>query len=209
MLAIDLFIFMYFEGGINFCDIVNLTKKNIINNRTDTKEAHDYYLKGIIDKKEFIYGDYLSYNRKKTNRLITLPLEPIALKLINKYADKDNPYLFPILNAFHKTEQQKANRINKVIRKINKCLKFIGKELDIPIDLTTYVSRHSFATVLKRSGAPTGLISEALGHSNEKVTQTYLDSFGNEQMRDAMKNLLSDDMKDKHPDRWWEQEEYK
>lgn len=193
MLAIDLFIFSYLVSGINFNDIANLTKKNIIDNRTNTKEAFAYHLKGIVDKDERIYGDYLSYQRKKTQKLITQPLTSIALNLINKYADKDNPYLFPILNAFHKTEQQKANRIHKMIGKINKCLKTIGNELDIPIDLTTYVARHSFATVLKRSGVHTGLISEALGHSNEKITQTYLDSFGSDQMRDAMKNLLLDD----------------
>uniref|UniRef100_UPI003567D125 tyrosine-type recombinase/integrase n=1 Tax=Parabacteroides merdae TaxID=46503 RepID=UPI003567D125 len=56
--------------------------------------------------------------------------------------------------------------------------------------LTTYVARHSFATVLKRSGVNTTLICEALGHSSERVTQIYLDSFGNDQMEDAMKNLL-------------------
>jgi len=193
MFSLDLFIFMYFVGGINFNDISNLTKNNIIDNRTDTKKAFTYKLKGILDNSEPIYGDYLSYQRKKTHKSITLPLNRMALKLINEYANKDNPYVFPILNASHKTEQQKANRIHKVISKVNKCLKIVGRELEIPIDLTTYVSRHSFATVLKRSGVPTGLISEALGHSSEKITQTYLDSFGSEQMRDAMKNLFNDD----------------
>jgi len=36
----------------------------------------------------------------------------------------------------------------------------------------------------------TSIISESLGHSSEKVTQIYLDSFENEQMDNAMKNLL-------------------
>jgi len=51
-------------------------------------------------------------------------------------------------------------------------------------------SRHSFATVLKRSGVNTSIISESLGHSSEKVTQIYLDSFENSQIDEAMKNLL-------------------
>lgn len=113
-----------------------------------------------------------------------------AIKLIQKYSMPDNPYLFPILSNFHKTEQQKVNRIHKIIAKVNKSLKEIGERLNIPIDLTTYVARHSFATVLKRSGVNTSLICEALGHSSERVTQIYLDSFGNDQMEDAMKNLL-------------------
>ena len=146
-------------------DMAYLTKKNIIDNR-------------------------LVYSRRKTNKLIKLPLQPRAIGLINKYSSPGNPYLFPILSTFHKTEQQQRNRIHKVISKVNLRLKAIGKELGLPIDLTTYVARHSFATVLKRSGVNTSLICEALGHSSERVTQIYLDSFGNDQMDNAMKNLL-------------------
>lgn len=48
----------------------------------------------------------------------------------------------------------------------------------------------SFATVLKRSGVNVAIISEALGHTSLSTTQFYLDSFDNEQIDDAMKNLL-------------------
>ena len=164
-LAIDIFTFSYFMGGINFVDIANLTDKNIFENR-------------------------LSYVRKKTKKPIHLPLQLKAIQLIEKYSDSNSPYLFPILNKYHKTEQQKANRVHKIIAKVNKCLKDIGKELNLPIDLTTYVARHTYATVLKRSGVNTSIISESLGHSSEKVTQIYLDSFENSQIDAAMKNLL-------------------
>ena len=164
-LDIDLFTFSYLAAGINFGDIARLTKDNILENR-------------------------LIYIRKKTQKQIKVSLQEQAIKLIQKYSMPDNPYLFPILSNFHKTEQQKVNRIHKIIAKVNKSLKEIGERLNIPIDLTTYVARHSFATVLKRSGVNTSLICEALGHSSERVTQIYLDSFGNDQMEDAMKNLL-------------------
>ena len=164
-LAIDLFTFSYLAAGINFGDIARLTKDNILENR-------------------------LIYIRKKTQKQIKVSLQEQAIKLIQKYSMPDNPYLFPILSSFHKTEQQKVNRIHKIIAKVNKSLKEIGERLNIPIDLTTYVARHSFATVLKRSGVNTSLICEALGHSSERVTQIYLDSFGNDQMEDAMKILL-------------------
>ena len=164
-LAIDLFTFSYLAAGINFGDIARLTKDNILENR-------------------------LIYIRKKTQKQIKVSLQELAIKLIQKYSMPDNPYLFPILSNFHKTEQRKVNRIHKIIAKVNKSLKEIGERLNIPIDLTTYVARHSFATVLKRSGVNTSLICEALGHSSERVTQIYLDSFGNDQMEDAMKKLL-------------------
>lgn len=162
---IDLFAFTYYVGGINFVDIAYLTNENLIDGR-------------------------LIYTRRKTGKLIKLPLQPQALELIEKYSDKDNPYLFPILSVNHKTEQQRANRVHKVITKVNQRLKEVGKALDIPIDLTTYVARHSQATIMKKAGVPTSIIRELMGHSSEGVTQIYLDSFDNEQIDDAMKNLL-------------------
>lgn len=164
-IAIDIFTFSYFMGGINFVDIANLTKENIIDNQ-------------------------LSYVRKKTKKLIRLPLQPKAVELIEKYSNPENPYLFPILDSFHKTEQQKANRVHKVIAKVNKRLKEIGKELNIPITLTSYCARHAFCTQLKFNGVSTSIISQILAHSSEKVTQIYLNSFGNETINEAMRKLL-------------------
>ena len=164
-LAIHLFSFSYFMGGINFVDMAMLTSKNIVNNR-------------------------LIYNRKKTGKLINLPLIDEARAIIEIYDNNSsNSYLFPILSALHKTEQMKLNRLHKVITKVNKALKQIGEELDLPIKLTTYVARHSFATVLKRAGVSTSIICESLGHSSEKITQVYLDSFENSQIDEAMSHL--------------------
>lgn len=164
-LAIDLFYFSYLSGGINFVDISYLTESNIV-------------------------GQRLVYTRRKTKKLIKLPIQDKAFEIVLKYKQQDNPYLFPILSTFHKTDIQRANRVNKVLAIINKGLKNIGEELNLPIDLTTYVARHTYATVLKRSGVNTSIISESLGHSSEKVTQIYLDSFENSQIDEAMKNLL-------------------
>lgn len=162
--AVDLFTFSYFMGGINFVDMACLTDRNITEGR-------------------------LIYNRKKTSKLINLPLQEEALVVLKRYEDSSKGYLFPILSNAHKTEQQKLNRLHKVITKVNKALKAIGEELSIPIKLTTYCARHSYATVLKRAGVPTSIISESLGHSSEKVTQIYLDSFENNQIDRAMEYL--------------------
>ena len=165
----DLFMFSYLSAGINFTDMAKLTYGNIFNGR-------------------------VSYHRQKTKKLITFQLQPMAMEIVEKYRKKDArpiDYIFPILDRkVHKTETQIRDRIHKSLGATNKALHKIGEKLELPIDLTTYVARHSFATVLKRSGVSTSIISESLGHSSEKVTQIYLDSFENEQMDNAMKNLL-------------------
>lgn len=161
---IDIFAFTYYCGGINFVDIAHLTKANIVDSR-------------------------LIYKRQKTKKLIKIPLQPQAVALIEKYSSNDSQYLFPILSDFHKTDIQQANRIHKVISKVNERLKQIGESLNLPIHLTTYVARHSQATVMKRAGVSTAVIREIMGHSSERVTQIYLDSFDNEQVDNALKSL--------------------
>ena len=82
------------------------------------------------------------------------------------------------------------NRIHKVCAQINRELKELAQELEISDNLTTYVARHSFATILKRSGVDIALISELMGHSDLTTTQIYLDSFDEEQINTAMQHLV-------------------
>ena len=164
-LAIDVFTFSYLCAGINFIDMAKLEYSNIQENQ-------------------------LVYHREKTKKLIITPLQERAKQIIEKYNDGKSAFVFPILSNFHKSDVQVANRLHKVLAKLNKHLKAIGIKLNLSIPLTTYVARHSFATVLKRAGVSTSIISESLGHSSEKITQVYLDSFDKEQMNTAMQALL-------------------
>ena len=75
------------------------------------------------------------------------------------------------------------------MRQTNDDLREIAKLCHIEENLTTYVARHSAATVLKRIGVSTSVIKELLGHETEEITQTYLDSFENTVL-DAAVNLL-------------------
>ena len=167
-LAHDLFSFSYLCGGISFVDIANLTQRNIVEGR-------------------------LIYQRQKTHGNINLLLSDEALKIIQKYNKycQQAGYLFPILhNQRHITPMQKSNRIHKICHQVNTDLRTFATELGITAEVTTYVARHSFATILKKSGVNIGIISEALGHQDIKTTQIYLSRFDNEQVDEAMKNLL-------------------
>lgn len=164
----DIFTFSYLCGGISFVDIANLTAQNIVEDR-------------------------LIYQRQKTHGGINLQLSSKAMAIINKYASHqmEGKYIFPILHSKrHITPMQKSNRIHKVCHQINQELREFARELKITAEVTTYVARHSFATILKKSGVNIGIISQALGHQDIKTTQIYLSKFDNEQVDEAMKNLL-------------------
>ena len=167
-LAEDLFLFSYFTAGMNFGDIARLRYKDIVKGR-------------------------VNYSRHKTQKLLSFQLVPMALQILEKYgaAGHGEDYIFPILNRHeHTTPQQIFNRLHKVLRKVNRELKVLGEMIGLEMPLTTYVARHTYATVLKRSGVSVALISESLGHSDLSTTQIYLDSFENSQIDAAMAHLL-------------------
>ncbi len=70
-------------------------------------------------------------------------------------------------------------------------MKVIASTLGIESNVTTYAARHSFATILQRSGVPISFISEALGHGNVQTTQNYLGGFEDESKAETLKALTA------------------
>ena len=78
-----------------------------------------------------------------------------------------------------------------MIHLINHHLKNLGEELGLSIDLTTYVARHSWASIAKSQDVPMSAISEAMGHTTERTTRIYLKSFDNTLVDCANQKVLS------------------
>jgi integrase len=57
--------------------------------------------------------------------------------------------------------------------------------------LTSYVSRHSWATIAKEKGIPISLISLGLGHESEKTTMIYLDACSYSNLHEANKKIIN------------------
>ncbi len=166
--AQKMFMFIFYSAGINFIDLAYLRFENISANR-------------------------LTYVRRKTKEQIVVNLLEPALEII-KYYKINHPnkagYVFPILNERHITAESKDNRVTKMLKNVNRCLKELAQLADIQAKVTTYVGRHSFATSLRNAGVPTAIISQALGHESESVTKAYLASFESDVMEEAMRKLL-------------------
>ena len=162
------FLFSFYARGINFIDIAYLKWENIKNNR-------------------------LLYTRKKTNENfsieITKELKTI-LDYFKPFNNSKNDFIFPILNENHISAISKDYRIDKVLKMVNADLKIIAEKTGIEENLTTYVARHSYATIMKFNGVSTSLISQSMGHNSEKTTQIYLDDFGNDILDEASRSLI-------------------
>lgn len=156
--AVDLWIFSYFCQGMNFADIAHLKYRDI----------HDDVLRFVRTKTK----------RKRDRAPIEAIIRPEVREIIARHGNRSlspSEYVFPVLRDGLTLEQTKQ-RIHDFIKDVNAGLKSACEEMEIP-KITTYWARHTFATILKRKGATTKQIQEALGHAEEKTTEAYLDSF--------------------------------
>jgi len=150
--AQQIFLFSYYCRGMNFIDITYLKW-------TDISATHIYY------------------TRKKTGGQFEIPINEFNLTILSYF--KLGGFVFPIIDLrIHKTLKQQYTRKKTALKAVNDGLKKLAAMIGEPtLKLTTNVGRHSYATGLKRSGANTSYITEALGHATQEQTQTYLDEF--------------------------------
>ena len=172
--AKDYWIFLYLSNGINIKDFCLLKWKDIKGNMLTYKRAK-------------------SQRSKRESKLISVALKDETTAIIKKWGQPSinkEAYIFPHLQPEFTAEKQRAV-YQQLTKTINKYTKLIAKEVGIEKNVTSYYSRHSFATVLKRSGAKTEMISELLGHSSVNTTESYLDSFENEQIQEQTQALTA------------------
>jgi site-specific recombinase XerD len=178
--ARQIFLFSFFASGINFKDMAFLKEDNI----------KTRYLEEGKEQK------YIELNRLKTNESLSIPitenLKPILIWAKAKTTN-DNEYLLPIITN-KKLEGDKLNdHITQRRKRLNIHLRKIAGNLEFPdglLAVSSYYARHSYATTMLRNGAQIEKISEALGHTNIKTTQIYLESFGMEEIAKFNEDLL-------------------
>lgn len=158
----DLWMFIYQCNGINVADLIRLRYSDIRDG-------------------EICFVRQKTRNTTKTVKEIRAVVTPMMQQIIDRWGNPydADAYIFPILKG-GETELEKDYRCQTFITLMNTYTKQLGQMLGIG-NITTYTARHSFATVLKRSGANIAYISESLGHSNLKITENYLASFEREE----------------------------
>ncbi|EOS13733.1 tyrosine-type recombinase/integrase [Phocaeicola sartorii] len=134
----------------------------------------------------------ISYRRHKTGGDITVDVPETAMELINKYrnTNKDSPYLFPILSGT-KTGEDLYIEYQKALRTMNYKLSRLAKKCGVTNKVSSYTTRHTWATLAKYCNFSEQLISDAFGHSSVNVTKTYLKNFKNEEINKANDEIIS------------------
>ena len=150
------FLFSFYTMGMNFADMARLKLENINDGRID-------------------------YTRQKTRKKYSIKINASIQEIIDQYIEKKEPaeYVFPIILR-HGNKSQEFKDVSEKRRKYNQYLKDIAILIGIETNLTSYVARHSWATIAKHKGVPIAAISEGMGHEDVKTTEVYLDSFDSE-----------------------------
>ncbi|PRY09040.1 site-specific recombinase XerD [Pontibacter ummariensis] len=159
----DLWFFSYLCNGANITDICKLRYSNIRNG-------------------EICFYRQKTVAKAKRKKLICAFITPEMQEVIAKWGNKSRApedFIFPFLKG-NETPTDERRIIKNITHLMNYRMKAIGEKLGIG-HITTYTARHSYASVLKRSGANIAFISESLGHNDLKTTENYLASFEQEE----------------------------
>ena len=159
------FVASYMMYGMNFTDMAFLTKSDIKDGR-------------------------ILYRRKKTSKLYDIKVTKNLQKILSHYIRHNNNslFVFPIIKREELALQVKD--IDWDRKRYNAKLKDLAKLCKIDKNLTSYVSRHSFATQAMLQQVPLNAISTMLGHSSLKTTEVYLKSLPNNILDDYNAKIL-------------------
>lgn len=148
----DIFMLMFYLIGINAADLFRAKKKDVVNGR-------------------------LEYKRAKTGRLYSVKIEPEAQEIIDKYAGEGD-YLLNVLDSYANYKDF-LHRMNLSLQQIGGMERVGrgGKKVREPAfpGVSSYWTRHTWATLAASLDIPKETISEALGHSfGLSVTSIYI-----------------------------------
>ncbi len=159
--ARDIFMLSLYLRGMSFIDMAYLTLDNLRNG-------------------------HLTYYRRKTGGRLDIRWEQQMQSIIDKYP-KDSRFLLPILT----NDNDDRQTYKKLSKRINRHLRQVGEMAQLPIPLTMYVARHSWASIAKQKQIPISIISDALGHDSEKTTLIYLSTLDNSAVDNANSEILA------------------
>lgn len=150
----DCFVFCCYTG-LAFKEMSNLRKDHIVRGK-DGK-------------------NWIKVKRQKTGKTISVPLLPVAQKILDKYNG---------LLAEGKVLPSKTNA------HFNAYLKEIADLCEIKINLTHHIARKTFATtVLLLNDVPMEVVSKLLGHSRIGITQAHYAEILDENVEKEIKRI--------------------
>lgn len=142
-------------------------------------------------RKRDLSGGEINYVRRKTGQLMTVHLETCMREIVRRYEwrTRNTPYVFPLLTAEEPGRAYSQYQI--ALNYYNRQLKRLSQLLGLEEGLSSYASRHSWATAARNHRVPITVISAGMGHTSERTTRIYLSSLESSVIDCANRKILS------------------
>lgn len=162
--ALDVLVFILYARGMVFKDVYGLTWRMV----TD---------------------GHIRYRRSKTDVPIDVEIVPEQEEIMERYHREDSPFVFPFLHETRKGCPGKELPEESALRRINRATREIGRKTGLSVPLTTYVLRHTWATLMLEDSQPVELISQCMGHTSIRTTQIYLSRISSRKVDTAVNGM--------------------
>lgn len=162
--ALDVLVFILYARGMVFKDVYELTW-------------------------QMVADGHIRYLRSKTGVLIDVEIVPELEDIMSRHYRKDSPYVFPFLHEARNRRSGKELSEKSALRRVNRAAREVGRRVGLSVPLTTYVLRHTWATLMLEDGQPVELISQCMGHASIRTTQIYLSRISSRKVDTAVDGM--------------------
>lgn len=161
--ARDMFLFAFYTHGMRFENVATF-------------------------REDMIKNGMIRYQMNKGKDTRDIEISTKLQRIIDRYKG-NKPYLFPVVKKEVKSVWDKKAIIGSANAIINTHLKRVAVICGIEKNLTTHISRHTFAFLTLKRNVSHAVIKDALGHSSIRTTEMYLESLSDDEINKAVKGL--------------------
>ena len=122
-----------------------------------------------------IQDGVMHYARHKTGHKVCVNVEPCMAEIINRHTIPGSDYVFPMLAG------TTADNIHQT---------YLSLLIDSQRTLSSYVARHSWASLAYRSGFDISQIAKAMGHTKLSTTLIYIRALFDPSLAEANKKMM-------------------
>ncbi len=165
--ARDMFLFSYYTQGMRFQSVA-------------------------LFKRDYIKEHYIIYQMNKGKKFREVVIHDKLRAIIDRYKGGKAPFLFPVMKEEITDVWKLDKAIDVASTTIRTRLSRAAIICGIDKHITMHIAKHTFASLSLKRGVSYEVLKDALGHSDFKTTQMYLDSLSDDQVNDAVKGLYDD-----------------
>lgn len=170
--ALQLALFLFYARGMCFIDVFLLRQENV-------------------------KDEYIHYSRSKTGAALQVKITSEMQIIMDQYRVRSSPWVFPFLHK--KIVGRGELTPQSALHRVNTYLKEVGDAFHFPIPFTTYVMRHSWASMMLEADSEISVISQSMGHTSLLTTEIYLGQLSIAKMDKASDNMLNHLLRKAHP----------